>query len=233
MGALYQISFPNGKSYIGITSKRPERRWAEHRYKTDTNREDRILNRALRKYGADKASFDVLVVADDWQYLTDLERRAIAVFGTFGSGGYNMTAGGEGALGYRHTPESLAIMSATHIGKAHHSVPHSPEARAKMSAARMGKKIAISPEAKERLRRRMSGNTYAAGLVHSAETVARRSVSIVSRSRGVSWCKQTSKWRAHITIGKKMKCLGRYAVEADALAARAAAVRERLVGAAQ
>lgn len=40
---------------------------------------------------------------------------------------------------------------------------------------------------------------------------------------GVSWDRQTSKWRAHITIGRKMRSLGRFADKADAIAARNAA----------
>lgn len=229
MGALYQISFPNGKSYIGVTQKPPERRWAEHRYNSEKNREDRALNRALRKYGAVAATFRVLVVADDFNYLLNLERRAIAAYATFGRGGYNMTVGGEGSLGYRHTPESLAIMSATHKGRPYHGVPYTAEARAKMSAAQRGRKRSASFRAK--VSAFMKGNQYALGTVQTQETIEKRKASLMTRSEGVSWCAYTKKWRAHITIDGKMKCKGRYADKADAIAARAAAVRQHLNGA--
>ncbi len=44
--------------------------------------------------------------------------------------------------------------------------------------------------------------------------------------KGVSWHKQTSKWRAYIKVGDKVKHLGLYATLKEAAEARNAAVRE-------
>lgn len=237
MGALYKITFPNGKAYIGITADTAEGRFAEHAYNSATNRADRPLNRAFRKYGRDAARLQTLVVADDWKYLCALERRAIAAYGTKGRGGYNATEGGEGSLGYRHTPDALRRMGEVHKGKAHHSVPHSDAAKAKMSAARKGRKLGECHRAS--IAAALVGNTYSLGVKHAPESVAKRAQSLIANStsrvtasgvRGVSWCPRTGKWRAHISPNGKMRDLGRHDTIEAAAMARQKAAAEYLAG---
>lgn len=55
----------------------------------------------------------------------------------------NFTNGGEGGVGFVHSAETLAKISATHLGK-----PKSSKTRAKMSAARMGKPKSSETRAK-------------------------------------------------------------------------------------
>lgn len=225
MGCLYRISFPNGKSYIGITMKAAEKRFAEHCYEATKNN-DRALKRAIRKYGSSAAILDTLVIADDWCYLATLERAAIKVFDTFGHNGYNMTAGGDGAIGYRHTPESLKKMGDTHRGKAHHTMPHSEEAKRKMSIAAQGR--TISDEAKRKLSEVHKGNKYNVGRKQSDETRRKRVIAVRGKAKvtgssghvGVSFCKRTKRWRAHLTLKGKMIDLGRYQEITDAINAR-------------
>lgn len=161
MGCLYRIEFPGGKSYIGITADSAERRFAEHRYNSETNRADRAVNRALRKYGPDSVTLETLVIAE-WDYLVALEPKVIAAYGTFGRGGYNMTAGGEGALGYKHTPEALLKMGATHKGNTYRKgKTFSAESRAKMSAVRKGRRL--SSETKALIGAASRGNKHCLG----------------------------------------------------------------------
>jgi len=49
MGALYQIAFPNGKRYIGMTEGEAARRFLDHRYHARI--EDAV---AARKAGEEK-----------------------------------------------------------------------------------------------------------------------------------------------------------------------------------
>lgn len=200
MGALYQISFPNGKSYIGITTKAPEHRFAEHRYSSVPSGLDNAVNRAIRKHGLANISFRTLAIADEPSYLLDLERKAIAAYGTHGAGGYNMTAGGVGIFGYRHTAAT----------------------RQAMSAKRKGRKI--SPRQVEALSKRMVGNTYFLGKTHSPEVNLRRRISRMLSSRGVSFRKQNGMWLAYMMVEGVTRRLGWFEREGDALAARAAAV---------
>jgi group I intron endonuclease len=111
MGCLYQITSPSGKSYIGISSKTTAERWAKHVEHSLGKRESGALYSALRKYGSDAFMVKTLVIADKWHYLCDLERKAIAVFGTKAPNGYNVTDGGEGVPGRVLTDEQRANLS--------------------------------------------------------------------------------------------------------------------------
>lgn len=71
------------------------------------------IQSAIKKYGADNFSVRTLVVADDWQYLCDLERRAIVAFRTKTPNGYNLTDGGEGAVGVPLSDATRRKMSAS------------------------------------------------------------------------------------------------------------------------
>lgn len=230
MGELYQISFPNGKGYIGITAGSAAARMAEHTYNAESGRGQYAIHRALRKHGGTcGVNLRVLLVADSWEYLCLMERRAIEAYGTFGRGGYNMTAGGEGTLGYRHDAETLRRMGAVHKGLRPRLGAHlSDEAKAKISAAHKGRRL--SPGHCAKIAAALRGNQYSRGIKQSAETVERRSAALVRRSKGVSWCKYTNKWRAFICPAGKMKTIGRFTDYGEALAARAAAVAALLGG---
>lgn len=224
MAELYQISFPNGKSYIGVTSATATARFAEHVYNSTRTDRGRAIERAIRKYGAKAAIVKTLVIGA-WEYLLGLEMAAILAFGTFGRGGYNMTAGGEGATGYKHTPESLIKMGAVHKGKAHHTQPHTPDAKAKMRAAALGR--FMSPETRTKIGMASRGNKYCLGVKHSECTKKAMAVAMRGRTNsnksgavGVSFDSQTTKWRATITVSGRTLHLGRYDSFQDAVMAR-------------
>lgn len=101
MGTLYLLTSPTGKSYIGISSKTTEKRWAKHVEHAMGKRDNGALYSALRKYGSESFTVRTLVICNDWDYLCELEIRAIEAFGTRSPGGYNITAGGEGVTGPR------------------------------------------------------------------------------------------------------------------------------------
>lgn len=213
MGCLYRITMPSGKSYIGITSYTAEDRFAEHAYNAKRGLQ-RGINRAIRKYGAESAKLETLVICDKWDYLVDLERRAIAAFGTKGAGGYNMTDGGEGPQGYKHTPESLRKMGDTHRGNSYRvGMKHTDEAKAKMSAARLGKPRLLSDKVRSQLVQSMTGNKHSLGRVVPTDELAMRSASAAGISHGgrsgvVGVYPYKSKWRACITKDRKQIHLG-------------------------
>jgi len=98
MGCLYQLTSPSGKSYIGISSKTAEDRWRVHNMRVREGR-SHALQQAIRKYGAEMFVLKTLVIADDWEYLCEMEVRAIATLKTITPHGYNLTKGGEGVVG--------------------------------------------------------------------------------------------------------------------------------------
>lgn len=224
MGCLYQIEFPNGKSYIGITVGTAEARLSEHLYNAKRGI-DRGVYRAIRKYGESALKIKTLAIGG-WDYLVALEKKTIAAFGTFGCGGYNMTEGGEGALGYKHRPDSLRKMGDTHRGNSYRKgKTFTDETKAKMSAAALGRKL--STETKAKIGEASKGNKYSLGRVQSGEEKTKRSLSQIGKAKGassgivgVSFHKATGKWRAHITKNTKFIDLGYFSCIEDAAAAR-------------
>lgn len=182
MGFLYKIEFPNKKSYIGITSTSMKRRFSLHRSHAKTGR-DCALHRAIRKYG-EVFSVKTLVEADDWEYLCDLEKRAILAYGTKYPRGYNVTDGGEGIIGVERTLEQRQRMSVSRLGKnlgnqyarGHR---HTDEARAKISAAGAGR--IFSDERKAKIGATKIGNKYNVGRPCSEET--KRKISDAQKGR--------------------------------------------------
>lgn len=104
-GIIYKYTSPSGKSYIGQTV-RPEARMAKHRRMEG----DCAFHRAIKKYGFENFTYEVLVTIDLEnkqelkQKLDFFERFYIRKYHTY-ENGYNMTLGGEGGLGVHHTEE--------------------------------------------------------------------------------------------------------------------------------
>lgn len=120
MGSLYKLQSPSGKCYIGITSKTLAKRWEQHRFNAAKGHGTRQgsdcagLYNAIRKYGPQAFSIGSIAESDDWATLQQLEKDAILVHGSLFPGGYNLSEGGEGALGHRPTDEARRRMSAAH-----------------------------------------------------------------------------------------------------------------------
>lgn len=112
MGCLYQLTSPSGKSYIGISTKTCDQRWNKHVEHAMGKRDAGALYNALRKYGPANFSRRTLAIADDWNYLCYLERRAIEVFGSKYPNGYNLAPGGEGVTGPRDDRTKALISEA-------------------------------------------------------------------------------------------------------------------------
>lgn len=92
MGELYKLDFPNGKSYIGITTGTAKKRFAGHRRGARGQKKCSLLARAWAKYG--EPTLVVLAVLRDDE-LAAAEIRAIKAFGSLHPGGYNILEGGQ------------------------------------------------------------------------------------------------------------------------------------------
>ena len=151
-GVMYKLDFPNGKSYIGVTSGTAARRFNKHCY--DAKKEGFAVSRAINKYGKDNIKVNTLVYGSMY-YLFDLEVKAIKSFNTRAPFGYNITDGGEGAMGRivsdstkeklrianigkKHRPESIEKMMGQRAG-----IPRSDEVKAKISAKNKGKGMSL------------------------------------------------------------------------------------------
>lgn len=94
MAYIYKITNKsNGKIYIGKTERTPELRFQEHcrAYKKEENK-DRLLYRAMLKYGVDNFSFEVI---EETLEPNEREQYWIEYYQSYQKG-YNATRGGDG-----------------------------------------------------------------------------------------------------------------------------------------
>lgn len=129
MGQIYILENQlNSKCYIGKTIYTVEKRLEGNQGHLKSKC---YIGRALRKYGID--NFNVYTHDIDNKSLNYYEIKFIKMYDSYGSGGYNLTIGGEGVFGYKHTKE--AIKKSTKSGKDHgmYGKKHSEESKLKMS----------------------------------------------------------------------------------------------------
>ncbi len=151
IGYIYRITSPSGKSYIGQTTRFKER-MDRHSL---TNSKTKLSN-SIKKYGWEAHRVDILWQGEcTGEQLNTLEINFIELYGTFHNG-LNLTEGGEGVKGLRHSEETKAKMSAANKGKK--LPPRSEETKAKISAAGRGR--AQSQEARDRRSAALKGRIF-------------------------------------------------------------------------
>lgn len=87
------VNTVNGKSYIGKTEKTLEVRRDLH-IATAKQQGQFAFHRAINKYGIDAFEWHVLETCDSLEKLNYKEKNYIKLYESFGTKGYNMTAGG-------------------------------------------------------------------------------------------------------------------------------------------
>lgn len=100
----------NGKVYVGITSQNPNKRW-----KYGYGYVDQVFYKAILKYGWN--GFDHVIVKEGLpeQCAKSLEKILIGWYKSNDSRfGYNVSSGGEGAVGIKRTKEVKDKLSAAH-----------------------------------------------------------------------------------------------------------------------
>lgn len=127
---VYAICFPNGKLYVGITAKTVEHRFREH-----CQGSRQCVGRAICKYGAENVWLVTLTRGVSWAEAKELEIYWIDRLGTQNrQNGYNMTAGGDGAVGFRHSDKARE-----RIGQSSRERPRTLEHCQRIAAAKRGK----------------------------------------------------------------------------------------------
>ena len=82
----------NQKKYIGISIHEPEKRRIKDHF---SGRGNRIIANAVKKYGKDAFTYEILEANVFDEFLPDLEVAYIANFNTVAPNGYNLTSGGD------------------------------------------------------------------------------------------------------------------------------------------
>lgn len=194
-GIIYLIrNLVNGKVYVGQTDRTLRKRWTNH-CSDAKNVPSTFLHRAINKYKRESFSIELLETVDIG-LLDEAEIKWIAHYESFTdrTKGYNLTAGGGGIRGMKHTDEAKAKISAAHSGDKHYffgkthleetkkliseaskGIPKSDEAKANMSAAQKGKPK--PPGDPIHGNQYALDNTYRLGIPHTDETKAKISES--------------------------------------------------------
>lgn len=127
MGYIYIKTSPNGKSYIGQTTRTLEERFKEHQ--KESSKCSGFVS-AISKYGWDNFTTDYYECPDD--ELNRHERWLIRLMGTLTPDGYNLTEGGSSGKRSEETKKK--------ISKALQGKTKSEETKTKMSEAQLGEK---------------------------------------------------------------------------------------------
>ncbi len=120
-GEIYCITSPSGKQYVGQCVKLLcsgkkwgyINRWQEHIRDSKTKNYCRLLNNAIRKYGAE--NFTITILAEcEIDKLNELESYYIETLNTMTPNGYNLTTGGNNC---RQSEETKKLKSESMLGK--------------------------------------------------------------------------------------------------------------------
>ena len=187
MAVIYKATNTiTGQAYIGFDSNWPMRRYM---HKSDALLcKGHYFHNAIRKYGWDNFIWEILFEHEDDHYvLTVKEPEYILEHNTFWkNGGYNLTHGGDGIVGHKHTDEAKLKMSRAHSGK-----QISKESREKLSNSNKGKKRSDATKEKIRIAR--------LGTIGSNDTKLKMSLAHKGKTVSTETRKKMSAWQ----IGRK------------------------------
>lgn len=149
----------------------------EHSYATN----DCVISRAIRKYGWKNFTHEVICVTEDRdEAYKILEPKYIAEHRSNERNiGYNSTAGGDGSVGYTHSPQAREKMRNLKIGR-----KLSPEHVEKIANSNRGKKR--SQESRKKMSEAMKGNKNFLGKTFSEDTLR-----ILSEKKAKTWSVMT------------------------------------------
>ena len=181
MGCIYRIiNKLNGKSYVGKWHKdSPKGRFSTHKRNAKNEKNQEHFYRAIRKDGVENFEFTLICVSKN-EDLVDLEKKYIKEFDTFGPNGYNMTSGGEGIPGYKHTLQTKEHLRSTSTGKF-------PDAKIRQRISDGLKGRHVSEETREKQR------IASTGVPKSAETLKKISEGGKGRIKSKEECENISK----------------------------------------
>jgi len=136
-GIIYKIVCTiSGKIYVGRTQEKLSKRIYKHKYYSKKGRPG--VDSAIAKYGWENFTVEVIEECPIEQ-LNEREIFWITTLNSKAPNGYNLTDGGDGCTGYKHTAESRAKISANHAdvsgeNNPMYGKPLSEEHKAKISA---------------------------------------------------------------------------------------------------
>jgi group I intron endonuclease len=129
------------KCYIGQTINSFHKRRYDHLLNAKNNSQY-PFHCAIRKYGKENFTWEVLYECSTNEELNEKERYYILMYNTKVNG-YNLTDGGEGNLGWNHSEKAKEKIRSARLGKI-----VSEETREKMCVAKRGRTLTIEHKKK-------------------------------------------------------------------------------------
>jgi len=153
MKSIYKsTNLVNGKCYVGQTMRIFKKRQYDHIYRSDNNLDNVYFHNAIKEYGPANFKWEILYECDDALVLGVMETMKIIVnHSHWTEGGYNLTWGGGGSNGYKHSKEAKEKIS-----KIHKDIPLSESHKNKIGKGNKGK--IISFETREKMRNAQKGD---------------------------------------------------------------------------
>ena len=195
---VYKHISPSDKVYIGITHLLPSQRWCRgNGYKNNP-----MFYRAIKKYGWDNIEHKIVISNLTKEQAEEVEKQLISYYKSIGLS-YNITNGGEGTNGYKHTDEYKRRMRNLQLGR-----PKSP-----LSVQRQKETKALYPyhhtdEAKKKISEaaKLADHNKAAmyaKIVNSKAVIlktAEGEVREFNSQREAARCLKLSEWKVSISI---------------------------------
>lgn len=146
----------NEKVYVG-QSINPVERFNQHKRDSKSKKYKNIyLYNTILKYGIDNFKFEVIESSIPLSKIDDRERFWIKKLSSKKPFGYNLTDGGEGTWGYKHTQETKAKISAMKKGKfTHYQSDETKEKIAESNRTRI-----VSKETKQKISNSHKGKLF-------------------------------------------------------------------------
>ena len=142
---IYKATLPNGKCYIGKTIFTLKSRKIQHKSSVNKKKSMMYFHCAIRKHGWNNIVWEIIEDnINDFTYLNEKESFYILKYDTFMPNGYNMTLGGDGTFGYKHSDKTKEKVSLNHHNVKGENNPmfgkvHTKESKEKISKNRIGK----------------------------------------------------------------------------------------------
>ena len=128
---VYKHTVPNDKVYIGITRRKPEKRWGSN----GINYRTQVFYHAIKKYGWENISHEILYDNLSKEEAEKMEIELIAMYQSNDINfGYNIDNGG-------HCMSSFSEEHKRKISDSKNGVRHSEETKRKISEALTGRKL--------------------------------------------------------------------------------------------
>ena len=219
---IYKITNQiNGKLYVGQAAGTLKGRKYHHIRDALVNNSKCAIHNAIRKYGVENFKFKTLFICDSKADMNKKEKETIKTMKSKRPIGYNLTDGGEGAFGYKHTEESKIKISAANKGR-----KMSKEEKERRKKTHSHAKM--SEELKETLRKLSKKRKMTAeqkvimsrlGKKHSAETKAK--MSKVRKGKSINLGKKaTLETRLKLSAAHKGHCRNLGSKRLDEIKAR-------------